>query len=271
MTEKLIWDEWAQRVYLTWLARDIRYAQVALLEIRTRAGQTPPDPLVWIPLETFLMFSAKVSKMLKPVGLDNGRPKKAGPKQDAYDRRKYRGECLRALLGVDDASPLLDRKVRDASEHFDERLDAWTGEQPRFTAEEVEAGGLPNFPPPPMRRVDSGWVVEVAGETLDLGVIEIELRRILGKTTELESLAALEDPGLATLLAGLPPFPTELRLGAPTRRPDKDVRTGIDVQAAAARQAEFDEAIARAIDAFAALDEQNNDEPMTDASESGSE
>ncbi|MFI1364333.1 hypothetical protein [Streptomyces griseochromogenes] len=70
VTEKLIWDQWAQRVYLTWLARDIRYAQVALLEIRTRAGQTPPDPLVWIPLETFLMFSAKVSKMLKPVGLD---------------------------------------------------------------------------------------------------------------------------------------------------------------------------------------------------------
>lgn len=198
------------------------------------------------------------------------KPKMAGPKQDAYDRRKYRGESLRALLGVDDASPLLDRKVRDTSEHFDERLDAWTGEQPRFTAEEMEAGGLPNLPPPPMRRVDGGWVVEVAGETLDLGVIEIELRRILGKTTELESLAALEDPGLATLLAGLPPFPTELRLDAPTRRPDEDVRNGIDVQAAAARQAEFDEAIARAIDAFAALDEQNNDEPMTDASESGS-
>ncbi|MEF9884549.1 hypothetical protein [Streptomyces sp. P9-A4] len=268
MTEKLIWDEWAQRVYLTWLARDIRYAQVALLEIRQRAGQTPPDPLVWIPLETFLMFSAKVSKMLKPVGLDNNRPKNAGSKQDAYDRRKYRGERLRAILDVDDASPVLDRKVRDSSEHFDERLDEWTGKHPRATAEEVETRGLPTFPPPPMRSVDNGsWVVEVAGETLDLGVIEIELRRILAKAMELESLATLEDPGLATLLAGLPPFPAELWLDAKTRRPHEDVRTGIDLQAATARQTEFDEAIARAIDAFAARDDQGTGEPTAGTSE----
>ncbi|MER6916447.1 hypothetical protein ABT354_32710 [Streptomyces sp. NPDC000594] len=268
MTEKLVWDEWAQRVYLTWLARDIRYAQIALLEIRTRAGQTPPDPLVWIPLETFLMFSAKVSKMLKPVGVDRGRPKSPGPAQNTYDRRKLRGERLCALLDVDDASPVLDRRVRDASEHFDERLDAWTGEHPRVTAEEMEAGMLPVFPPPPMRALGHGsWVVEVAGETLDLRAIEIELRRILGRATELESLATMEDPNLAALLAGLPPFPAELRLDAPTRRPDEDVRTGIDLQATAALQTEFDETIARAFDAFAARDEPHGPQPAADTSE----
>lgn len=268
MSEKPIWDEWAQRVYLTWLVRDIRYAQVALLEIRARAGRTPPDPLIWIPLETFLMFTAKVSKMLKPIGVEKDRPKKSGPAQDAYDRRKVRGEQLRAILEVDDASPVLDRKVRDASEHFDERLDAWTGEQPRVTAEEMETGGLPTFPAPPMRRVDHGsWVVEVAGETLNLEVIEVELRRMLARAMELEPLATVEDPGLATLLAGLPPFPAELRLHAPTRRPDEDVRSGIDRQAAAGRQREFDETIAWAIDALATAE--GADEQGPDAPEAG--
>ncbi|MDJ0463002.1 hypothetical protein [Streptomyces sp. H27-C3] len=270
MSEKLMWDEWAQRVYLTWLARDIRYAQVALLEIRARVGRTPPDPMLWIPLEAFLMFAAKVSKMLKPVKLDQGRPKDSKPEQQkAYDRRKFRGERLRALLEVDDSSPVLDRRVRDASEHFDERLDTWTGDHPRITADEMEAGALPIFPPPPMRAIDHGsWVVEVAGETLDMGVIETELQRILTRATELEPLAGVEDVGLATLLAGLPPLPAELGLNAPTRRPDEDVRTGIDLQAAAARQREFDEAIARAIDALA-VHREGDDEPTTGTSESG--
>ncbi|WP_158692767.1 hypothetical protein [Streptomyces roseochromogenus] len=268
MSEKPIWDEWTQRIYLTWLVRDMRYAQVALLEIRVRAGQTPPDPLIWIPLETFLMFTAKVSKMLKPIGVDKGRPKNAGPAQDVYDRRKLRGEQLRAILEVDDASPVLDRKVRDASEHFDERLDAWTGEYPRVTAEEMETGDLPTFPAPPMRRVDHGsWIVEVAGETLNLEVIEVELRRMLARAMALEPLSTVEDPVLATLLAGLPPFPAELQLHAPTRRSDEDVRSGIDRQAAAGGQKDFDETIARAIDFLTTAE--GTDDPGPDAPEAG--
>ena len=74
-------DEWAQRVDPTWLARDIRYARVALAEVRGRVSRTPPDPLAWMPLETFLMFGGKVSKMLKPP--EKSPPPKKPPLREA--------------------------------------------------------------------------------------------------------------------------------------------------------------------------------------------
>ncbi|MFF1419882.1 hypothetical protein [Streptomyces sp. NPDC058280] len=261
MSDEPIWDEWAHRVYLTWLAREIRYAQVALAEVYEQASWTPPPPGTWISLETFLMFTAKVSKMLSP--LLTGKPKTSkGQTQEGWEWRQERGSYLCDLFDVDDTSPVLDRKVRDASEHFDERLDEWVAHQPRPSAEQMEAGNLPDFPSVPMRQVDQeSWVVEVAGENLDLKAIEIELWRILARARELEPLATVEDPSLATLLAGLPPFPAELRLDAPSRRPDEDVCTGIDRQAATARQREFDETIARAIDAPTAAQGVNEQRP----------
>ena len=151
MSEQPVWDEWAQQVYLTSLARDIRYAQLALAEVRGRASGTPPDPLAWMPLETFLMFTAKVSKTFRPTQM-NSEPKKPGPARDAYQRRKFRGERLCELLGVDDASPIWAREVRDASEHFDERLDEWIFPHPRASVEQMEAGEPPDFVPPPARQ-----------------------------------------------------------------------------------------------------------------------
>ena len=257
VSKKPTWDEWAKRVYLTWLAREIRYAQVAFLEVRARAGHSPPDPLLWMPLETFLMFTAKVSKMLMPIAHDQ-RPKKPGPKRDKYDRRVVRGERLRAMLDVLDTSPVLDRAVRDASEHFDERLDDWIAERHPPTAEEVERGELWAAPLPPLRALISGsLVVEVAGNTLDLTRVEIELRRILARAMDLEPLTTLEHPGLATLLAGIPPFPPELRLDAPSRRPYEDVLTGIDRAVVIARQAEFDQSLAECVDELVAQDEES--------------
>jgi hypothetical protein len=113
-----------------------------VLLVSDPTGRTPPDALEWMPLETFLIFTARVSKMLKPVGL-NIKPKNPVLKLDAYNRRKFRGEKLRTILNIEATSPVLDRKVRDASEHFDERLDEWAFQQPRVTAEDLEADALP--------------------------------------------------------------------------------------------------------------------------------
>lgn len=262
MSDEPIWDEWAHRIYLTWLAREIRYAQVALAEVYEQVSRTPPPPVTWISLETFLMFTAKVSKMLSPLLTDKPRTNK-GQTQEGWKWRQERGSYLRNLLGVDETSPVLDRKVRDASEHFDERLDEWVAHQPRPSAEQLEAGDLPDFPSVPMRQVEQeSWVVEVAGEKLDLKAIEIDLRRMLARARELEPLTTVEDPCLATLLAGLPPFPPEVRLDAPTRRPGDDVRTGIDREPAAARQGESDEAIVpRGADALSPTQEADEQAP----------
>lgn len=250
-----ILDAWAQRVFLTWLARDIRFALSSLEEIRARAG-LPADPLIWIPIETFLMFTSKVSKMLKPPR-SGARPAHPGPKQAAFDRRDGRGAQLRALLLVQDDSPVLDRTVRDASEHFDERLDEWIELQPRPTAEQMEAGAAPDCPAPPLRKAPGpdSWTVEVAGRRIELVLVEDELQRILGRVTRLEPLAVITDSRLATLLAGLPPFPAQLALNAPTRRPDEPVSASADLAEAGAIDTRIRDAAIRLTAAFNAHDQ----------------
>lgn len=67
--------------------------------------------------------AAMISKVLWP-----GRMRRAsGEDEQQFDRRKQlaedRGPALRKVLGVSDDSPLKNRAVRDAIEHFDERLD----------------------------------------------------------------------------------------------------------------------------------------------------
>jgi hypothetical protein len=256
VSEEGTWDDWAQRVYLTWLVRDIRYARLALAEVRHRMSRRPPDPLLWMPLETFLMFSAKVSKMLKPIQ-NKPRPGQVA----AYRWREARGQHLRRLLEVDDKSPVLGREVRNASEHFDEYLDEWMASAPRVTAEQVERGELPAQPSPPMRRVDSvPLALEVAGQRLDLEAIDAELALILDRAVSVEPLAAFEDPGLATLVAAFPPLPAELRLDAPTRRPNESVLAGVDPDAIAARQREWDDMWAHAVEAFSRAPD-DSDEP----------
>jgi hypothetical protein len=64
----------------------------------------------WLHLQTFLAFTANVSKFLWPV---NDPPHRA------------RGEALRRELAVGDDSPLKSRKLRDRFEHFDEDVDDW--------------------------------------------------------------------------------------------------------------------------------------------------
>ena len=259
MDEDFVLDEWARRLYLAWIAREIRCALVCLQEIRARAGN-PPDPAIWILIEAFLTFTAKVSKMLNPP-LRGARPKHPGPQQQTYDHRKSRGDQLRALLQVREDAPVLDRTVRDASEHFDERLDDWIERQPRPTADDRESGTAPGFPSPPLRRVPDhdSWEIEVAGNTIQLGPVEAELQRILDRITRLEPLTAAADSYTATLLASLPSFPAELGLNAPTRRPDEHVLTGVDPAAITAIDVGIHEAIDRLAETFNAPDRTDED------------
>jgi len=216
-------DDWTRRVYLTWLVRDVRYALATLGEAANLTGKVPPDPRAWMLLESFLMYTAKVSKMLKPI---IGKPL-PGQTSEGRAWRKERGAYLRGLLEVPENAAVLDRKVRDAAEHFDEFLDEWVVHYPQPTAIEWEQRLVSPFPPPPVQRVEAAsWRVAVADRELDLGVIEGELLQILAKAIELEPLAGLDNPGLATALAGLPSLPSELRLDAPTRRPGEHVLTG---------------------------------------------
>lgn len=224
------WDERTNRVYLVTLAWDIRHAQTSFEKLATCAERSAFDPQIWPAISSFLASTARVSKMLNPIGYGSERPKKAGNSQVRHDRRHYRADSLRTLLEIDEGSAILDRAVRDADEHFDDRLDAWAANLRLQTYEEVIADGL-EWSLPPLRILDGGaLVVTIDQATLALEPIRAELDRILHRVVELEPLAGWANLQAAAALSSLPVVPIEMRLDAPSQRPDEDIRMGIAEQ-----------------------------------------
>lgn len=102
-------------------------------------GRNTPSSEVFRALHSLLTHAANISRLLFP-----------SRKGDQYAQR--RGQKLRDLLSVDDASPIADRSLRNHLEHYDERLDQWAQNHPgtskSFATDNIhpkDAG--PNVPP----------------------------------------------------------------------------------------------------------------------------
>jgi len=76
----------------------------------------PLGVFCWV--QSFLVAAANVSKIFQPS------PAHRRPKQFKQQCQK-RGEELRVRFGIDQASPILDRKLRDRFEHYDEDIQDW--------------------------------------------------------------------------------------------------------------------------------------------------
>jgi hypothetical protein len=72
---------------------------------------------IWIFLESFLTFSANVSKFFWPAYYED--------KHELSKEYSERGKHLRSLLGISNKSPLNNRELRNHFEHYDERLHEW--------------------------------------------------------------------------------------------------------------------------------------------------
>ncbi|MFC5915671.1 hypothetical protein [Streptomyces pulveraceus] len=181
MSDDISDGPWAQRVYLTWPARDTRYALAALDALIDSAQNAPVPPGAWVCFEDFLSFPGKVSRTLWPA-----QGKGPSGTDEGLERRKKRGPFLRKILEVEDSSPLKARKARKGSEHFDERLDEWVVSTPRPTVEEWQADTKPMFPAPPTRLIDAkAGTVHVAGADLDLRFMAEELQRLRPRSRSL--------------------------------------------------------------------------------------
>jgi hypothetical protein len=112
-------------VYLTEIRRQAELGSRYIKRAWTRAmsdGLRSDDNMVWGDLQAALFSAIVIQRIMKP-GPVRSQPKstKAARQQQA----DHRGNRLRELLGIDDSWPLfLAKDVRDACEHFDEKLDS---------------------------------------------------------------------------------------------------------------------------------------------------
>jgi len=169
-------------LYLSEVERQSRYA----LEALTIAFSIPDaeldgdDSHVWPALQSALVAAALVSRILDGSRAHGGHA--------ARRHARKRGAELRALLEVEEDSPLLERRLRDHLEHLDERLDRLALDEQRtvyvdlcivrghrvkaVTADQqLEEISLREFAP------QSGFAA-FGGEAYDLFALRFELRRV---------------------------------------------------------------------------------------------
>src|SRR5258706_10312100 len=127
-------DEWLKRVFTMEVRQQCTFALIALhdaQEVESASlgaiqGRTEdPDHVMdatrfWYSVQAFLGACANISKLCWP-----GKGKKTGESEADWSFRVHRGELLKDALGLDDASPLKSRTLRNSFEHMDERLDLW--------------------------------------------------------------------------------------------------------------------------------------------------
>ena len=91
-----------------------------------KAGDNKTLNRFWISVESFLVASANISKILWPSRPDKCSNCKFQPQlpHDVSTRR----ENLRTLLSLDDSSPIKSRRFRNHFEHYDNRIEEWTKE-----------------------------------------------------------------------------------------------------------------------------------------------
>ncbi len=117
------------RLFKTELKSQCEIATAAAHDIQTATGDTYR---LWFALQGLLGCAGNISKLLWGSGRN--------PTEQAQRERERRP--LRDALEVTDDSPLRPRKVRNAFEHWDERIEDW------FTPGDVDVYASRNVGPP---------------------------------------------------------------------------------------------------------------------------
>jgi len=102
----------------------------------------------------------------------------------AARKTQARGAFLRRRMGVEDANPLADRRLRNAIEHFDERLDAYLANGlvgiivPHYVGQSLEPSDIPGH----IFRAfyTDSLVFEIIGERYAIPPLIDELQRLEG-------------------------------------------------------------------------------------------
>ena len=159
-------------------------ALMAYQELRRLAEnpETRQRRELWAYVQSLLAHTAMISKFMKPirnVGLAS-----------------IRAILLKALLNLEDDSPVFCRGVRDNVEHLDERIDTWLASEKSILESVFENRGVYDYLNMPENGEERRWFVRRVYlinedvfisegrqdlEEIDLTVLATELRRIRDK------------------------------------------------------------------------------------------
>lgn len=139
-------DDHLLTIFKVELKSQLELAAIAADDLENaRRGKAPGT--LWYSLQGVLMAAGNISKLFW------------GSKSDKAEAEKLerQREPLRKLAGVSDDSALRNRKIRNAFEHFDERIEDWfkEGNTKLFSSRSVGRPGNPvvvGWPPPTTRR-----------------------------------------------------------------------------------------------------------------------
>lgn len=120
-------DEQERMVRKAYLEEIVNQATIADLGRQEINAQLPLEhrdrdmDRLFVGMQILINAAAMISKLLWPDGKAFNR--------DYGHMTRHRVDYLHQVVGVSDQSALKDRAIRDALEHFDERMDRWINEE----------------------------------------------------------------------------------------------------------------------------------------------
>jgi hypothetical protein len=149
---------------------------VRAFAIMNAALQQHDQASFWFGMDAALGALGNISKIFFPPG--------------TRSQTQRRGRQLRTAFGVADNSLLQNRALRDAFEHFDERIDQWFRQSPRrnFADRLIgPAGMIQGIDTEDMFRHfnPDTRAVSVVGDELDLQALVDEVQALVGRVAEL--------------------------------------------------------------------------------------
>lgn len=214
------WNAGGKTFYVAEIVRQATYALVAVDQALNVSQDPRKRSGVWLSVQSFLTATANISKLLWPAGVT---------RSDNKSRwRKFRSERLRAELGIDNSSPLKDRKVRNSADHFDERIDDVVRDQQIPDCWTALSGEAFVRLPTPFRFIQPSTGEVIAGhDRMAVQPVVTELKVLLQRCADVEP-RAIGELEFVAMFTGLtwPPFPS---FSSPTERPNEPVTTGANI------------------------------------------
>ena len=186
-------DDWALQAYMRELVEQGEAADLAAAEFNAAMNSAQPVVRAYAAIQSILAAGAMVSKLLWPTPADQNIDCTPLSDEDEHARQRTlaRGKRLRTELKIKSIPILESRQVRNAFEHFDERLDRYLLDQgSRFIGDRnigpkgqiVQIGGkLPPF----LRHIDpQAGTVSVLDEEVDYRELSRAIADVSARASE---------------------------------------------------------------------------------------